>query len=423
MSSVNLSISHLNNKNNKHFRFIRILLFLSPLISIIGKNLIVDKLVVLILFVLSFRLGIKERYLVNPYTLFSLVPFTLLIYFNAGSAFMLDLTHSTWLLAIINISVFLLAYMLTPSFHSPKDCISPPGKKGLYIYAFVFYLLSLLSRVIPPLASVLWIFSVPSIVCAMKTKDSRMLLLVLVVMVSSMFGEISKMSVLLHVLTLLICYEKYYVKTLRQRRHMIIFIVVSIACMVFAFSFANKDRGWYDSDEGVEYYSRQGVDWSYNSSFFLPYMYLTTPWANLQYVTETQDYRTNGLWTLKPLLGYIGADEYYSNVFENGLIPYSTFNTFTFIVCGFKDFGFWGSVLVSLLLGFFVKKVYSRYLISKSPLDVASYICVALAVAEMFFSNHFLMHSYPFTCFILMEMSKVVFLVISNSTSADLELK
>ena len=131
---------------------------------------------------------------------------------------------------------------------------------------------------------------------------------------------------------------------------------------------------------------------------------MTTPWSNLQYVTETQPKSTNGLWTIKPLLGYAQLDDTFENNYK--LEPYSSFNTFTYIVCGYKDFGFWGSVVMSLFLGFFVKKVYSRYKVSQSPFDVAIYVCAGLAVVEMFFSNHFFMQSYPFTIVIIMELYK-----------------
>ncbi len=410
--------SHLHNRAEEE-RGIRALLLLLPVLSIVSHSLIVDRGIILFFFLICIKLGLKERYIINPYFLFSIVPLSLLIYFNVGNAYMLDLTHSTWLLSIINIAAFLLANIITSDFRQRNNCIGPPSRKSLYIWSFVFYLFSFLGKFIPLLASVLWIFSIPSIVCAMKTRDKRMLVLVAVVIVSSFLGVTSKMSVLIHVLTILICYERYYISSKKQKIMMVVWTGVAVVFMIFAFSFANKDRGYYDSESGLDYYSRQGADWSYDSNLFMPYMYLTTPWANLQYVTETQDYRTYGLWTFKPILGYLGLDNNYEQVYVQGLVPYSTFNTFTFIACGFKDFGFWGSIIVSLLLGFFVKKIYTRYRLSRSPFDVASYICVALAVAEMFFSNHFLMQSYPFTCFILMEMMKLLFRTSSYAIEAE----
>ena len=108
------------------------------------------------------------------------------------------------------------------------------------------------------------------------------------------------------------------------------------------------------------------------------------------------------MWTFKPFLGYVQLDAPFEKEYE--LVAYSSFNTFTYIVCAYKDFGFFGSVFMSLFIGFYVKKVYSRFKVSQSPFDVAIYACVSLAVVEMFFSNHFFMQSYPFTILIVISI-------------------
>lgn len=184
---------------------------------------------------------------------------------------------------------------------------------------------------------------------------------------------------------------------------------MSILIMIFSFSFANKERGKYDSVSGLSNYENNGVEWSGNASLFLPYMYFTTPWTNLQYVVETNQ-RNSAFLVLKPILGYVGLDEYFGiddseKIFE----PYSSFNTYTFIACHFSDFGKWFSILPTLFLGWYIKKIYTRYLLSQSPLDTSVYCLVALATTDMFFSNHFFLQSYPFTIFIEMELIKMFY--------------
>ena len=187
--------------------------------------------------------------------------------------------------------------------------------------------------------------------------------------------------------------------------------------MVLSFTFANKDRGTRSAQDTVDYYTKYSdIEWNSPNALFMPYMYLTTPWANLQYLMESQDERTYGLWLFKPLLGYLQLDENYKP--EYRMRAYSTFNTFTFISTNFKDFGYWLSILSSLLLGFFVKKVYSRYRKSRSPLDVACYVYVGLAVLEMFFSNEFFTQSFPFTIVIIMGLYKLFFF---NKSKPQLE--
>jgi oligosaccharide repeat unit polymerase len=376
-------------------------------LSAISESILIDRICIALLFAFCLILGSKERYYLNPYFLFSITPLSLLLYINIADVYMLDLTHKTWLLAIINISAFILAIYYTPKYKSIKRCKGVGDGNRLIVTAIVLYLLSLIANVIPVLASILWLFSVPAIVCAMKTKKKIMILFSLGIIITSFFGVTSKMAVLLNLITILICFEKYYFTSLKLKRFMPILLLLSIFFMVFAFTFANKERGVYDSSEGLSYYESRGVDWNFKSGFFLPYMYLTTPWTNLQYVVETQDTRTNGLWMIKPILGYIQIDDNF--ITEYNLFSYSNFNTFTFIAIGFKDFGYWLSIIMSIFLGFYVKKIYTKFLISRSPFDVATYVCVALAVTEMFFSNHFFMLSYPFTILLLMEMYKSVF--------------
>ena len=260
--------------------------------------------------------------------------------------------------------------------------------------------LSLIGYAVPALQSIVWLFSIPAMVCALKLKEKRILFLVGVYIVVTATISLSKMAVLLYLLTLLISLDKFYAFSKKQGIWMKILAGVGVVFLIYSFSFANKDRGAYDADLGLTYYSQQGAEWKFNTSLFLPYMYLTTPWTNLQYVTEYQNTRTNGLWLLKPFINYVQLDEDFKDDYE--LEPYSSFNTFTFIAVGFKDFGFWFSILSPLLLGFLAKKIYSRFLVSRSPFDIAIYIVFGLAIIEMFFSNHFFMHSYPFTMIIIM---------------------
>jgi oligosaccharide repeat unit polymerase len=240
----------------------------------------------------------------------------------------------------------------------------------------------------------------------MSKRVGLFLLVGLYLVISFTTGSVSKLFVLMLAMTILVIYDKYYAVTKKSKRREFLLMIAGIALMLAAFSFANKDRGSYDADDGVSGYSAQGITWTGATRFFMPYMYLTNAWTNLQYVTETQDSRTYGLWMAKPVLGYLQLDDSFGPIYN--LESYSSFNTFGFITCGFKDFGYWLSVISALMLGFFVKKIYSRFLLSRSPFDVACYVLVGLATLEMFFSNHFFMQSYPFTVVIIMGLYKFV---------------
>ena len=245
------------------------------------------------------------------------------------------------------------------------------------------------------IASILQLCSVPSLICAMKSKKRPLVLFLLLLFIGTSIGFLSKSAVLTYIFAVIIGFEKYFIKTEKQKKNVAVLAAVGIVLMVFSFTFANKDRESRSSQDTLDYYATYSdVEWSSPNALFMPYMYLTTPWANLQYLMESQNERTYGLWLFKPLLGYLQLDDKFRSEYK--MQAYSTFNTLTFISTNFKDFGYWLSIISSIFLGFFVKKVYSRYRKSRSALDVACYVYVGLAVLEMFFSNEFFVSSNDF---------------------------
>lgn len=381
------------------------------------ESILCCRISTVLLLLMTVVIGRFERYVVNPMTLFAITPVSLLIYVNLGDVYMVNLTSSTWIIAIINMYAFILAYRLCPSFKTLNLCTGNTNNTSLQIQSFLFYMLSFIGKLIPAVASITWMFPIVSIVCAIKSKKKLMLAFVLLIFLISALGVTSKTAMLTYCVTFIVCFEKYYVTDVRKRRMVKWGLAVGVIFMIFSFSFANKDRGAYDSEEGLDSYSRQGIEWNYSSGLFMPYMYITNGWTNLQYVMETQNNRTYGLWTLKPLLGYFQLKDNFSREYK--IIPYSSFNTCAYMTYGFKDFGYWLSVLMSIFLGVFVKRVYSRYRISRSPYDVASYVLVAQATLEMFFSNHFFTQSYPFTIVILMAIVKLFMRQFGHSAEVE----
>ncbi len=396
---------------SKSFGFFVIL---ASLLVVLSGSVLACRIFVAFLFGLCIVLGSKEPSFLNPFYLFSVTPLSLLIYVDISRNFMMELTSRTWGLAIINIVAFILAVYYTSDFRHLNNCKGPSDKK-LVIHALILTAIGLFSGVFEYimgqpffLASILKLCSVPAIICALKSKNKMLIIFVLALFIGSSLGFLSKSAVLTYIIAFLIGIEKYYINTDRDRKKVAVLSLVGVFVMVMAFSFANKDRGVQDSSETVDYYEEYGdVDWSSPDALFLPYMYLTTPWANLQYLTETQDERTYGLWLIRPLLGYLQLDDNFKPSYQ--MRAYSSFNTLTFISCNFKDFGYWFSIITSILLGIFVKKIYSRYKRSRSALDVACYVLVGLAVLEMFFSNEFLTQSFPFTIVIIMAIYKLFF--------------
>ena len=271
----------------------------------------------------------------------------------------------------------------------------------LAILGFAPAILFSVMEIAVPLYSIFSLLTVAALMCAVKLKNIKLLVIFLALYGLTWMNNVTKSSILTTCLALLIGYEHYFVKTKKQRRKFFVLCGLALLIVLFSFTFANQLRGTKTAESQLAYYTKYGdVSWNGNAAFFMPYMYLETPWANLQYVMQTQNVRTNGLWLIKPLINYVQIDKWFAS--EYVLVPMSSFNTYTYIACQFKDFGLIGSAFSSILLGIFVKFVYSRYKISQDPLDAACYVYTAQAVLEMFFSNHFFQQSYPITIVLLL---------------------
>lgn len=386
------------------FKLLNVLTIFFFLLSLVTGFIFLSRITTILILCLCLSVGRLDNVLFNPMLLFSITPLSLLIYVNLGDAYMVDLKNTTWLLAIMNMYVFIIVYFFTTSASKSEYSTDQFDNQSLQIQAIVFYLISLLGIIIPAISSIVWMFSVLSMVCALKSKKKGMLFFVLFIFLMTAFGTTSKSTMLTYCITFIVCLEKYYVNNERKRKMLRFFLGLCCVFMILSFSFANKDRGNYDAKESVEIYKSRGMNWNYSEGLFMPYMYITNGWTNLQYVIETQNERTYGLWSIKPILGYLQINNSIEEKYE--MTSYSTFNTFAYMTYGFKDFGYVLSVLMSVFLAVFVKKVYSMYLISESQYDVTSYILVAQATLEMFFSNHFFTQSYPFTVIILMVFVK-----------------
>lgn len=369
-----------------------------------------------VLFLLCIYTGYRENKIINPYYLFAITPFTLLIYTNVSSKYMQDLEMQTWLIALLNIATFTFAMLLTPA----AKTRSFDKKRGLEHNSLEFHavflsivgigpiLLYELTGIAIPFYTIFGLLSVPALCCAIASKKKKLFFYILIFTLLTWLSNVSKSSVLTTCLCLIICYEFYLVFSKKERRKLLLFCLIGVIVILLSFTFANQVRNTGTAMDQLNYYVKYGnVQWKGPAALFMPYMYLETPWSNLQYVMQTQDTRTYGLWLVKPFLNYLQLDRFFERMYQ--LIPMSSFNTFSFIACNFKDFGFGGSVIPSALLGCYVKWVYTRAYQTKNPLDVACYVYVARAVLEMFFSNHFFQQAYPLTCVLMLELYKIFF--------------
>lgn len=413
---------------------IALILFLIIELIIGGADTIgfvIMRLTVCFLFVYCVYRGINEEFISNPYLLFSITPFSLLLYSEKISLdYLAKLEYKTWIIAIMNI----LAFVITLNYGIKKnrnwidtseetvevDC------KTANITCHVI-LLTIISK-IPfvadslgisfPLKTILGFFSFIGIALAFRTKKKWLIAFTIIANMTDWVQDFNKTRLMYLVMTVLVSLEAYYVKKNKDKVYLIVGMII-VVFFVIMVSFPLKSftrSGGSFSDFFVNITEVSGNAFSkYNNriSFSgpqilqMPYMYLVSAWNNVQYVMDSQPECTYGLWTLKPILGYLQLDRIFADYYE--LIPSSSFNTFTYITVLFKDFGYYGSIIGSIILGLYVSSRYCTMKVEASCFDVATYGLVAMATFEMFFSNHFFSLSYPFTIFIIGYIYKKIF--------------
>ena len=377
------------------------------------------KLIPLWIFVYCIIAGLKEKFIINPYLLLSLLPLSLLVYDSKISdRYLVELNTSTIILFSINIMVLLITIKFTkPSRRTYlRDYISKHDLiKHTWIMFFIgnipFIYRSILSRDII-FASIFALFSYAAIVMSIKSKNKQLILFISGFHLIKLLLNLDKLGLLFFIIVILVALERYFSLSKRDKLRFFLLLILSGGLLIMTFHYRDYLRsggdffsyisgGIFDYNN-TSYFLSSETNWKFPSQLFMPYLYFTTPLTNLQFIIETQNVRTYGLWILKPIIGYLQLDSMLVDKYS--LVSYSSFNTFTYISVFFKDFGYLGSLLGSFLTGFYIKKIYTQLFLSKSPLLTVVYGFVAVATLQMFFSNHFFQLAYPFTILIIMYL-------------------
>ncbi len=372
-----------------------------------------------VLFLWCIYMGRKETFILNPFWLFSITPLSLLLYNdNVSRIYLQKLTSKTWGLAILNIIAFSMTLFISLKIMRRKKGIIANEQPDKIAYlkqnsvimmgiSFIPVLYRMLFGKVMLFTSVISLCVYVSIIMGIKTKEKRWIIGILLIAALRFLFAFNKTELVFFLIVIVTGVEKYYELSSKSKIKILLGLVVSALFMLFvAFPLKTyvQDNGgnivdFFTKNVKVVYDYGQRIDWSGPEVLKMPYMYLVTAWNNVQYVLETQNTRTYGLWFVKPILGYFQLSGIFDSLYE--LKPYSSFNTYTYITVLFKDFGYFGSAIGSVFLGWFVAKMYYWYTVSQDSWKVSCYSLTAIAVFEMFFSNHFFGLSYPFTIVLL----------------------
>lgn len=370
--------------------------------------------------------GLKMDYIINPFLLFAIVPISLLMYdLSVSTHYLVEIRSDTYWLSIYNMLMFLLGLWLSRHFRTRVSGLWYASCKisernashnaylfmiiGLIpsMYGCVFGLGHLLSGNLyalkeivntAPLASIFSLFLYIGVMFAMYSKNIRTIILCVFTLLFSVVINFSKTTVVMMCICIIIHIYDLTKENAKIKKWFSLILVGALILFFASFTIYNNLRFDYDINT---YFGDLGYVGDISAEWFLPVMYLISPWGNLQYIVDTTKEFSQGLWILKPILGYLQLDEIWDSVYE--LVPrYSAFNTYTYISVLYRDFGFWGSGIASLFMGMFVMRMFKmKMLYFDSPLIKAVYALNAYAVAMLFFNNHYFQLSYPFTIYII----------------------
>ena len=395
----------------------------------INQTSIINYIILFFVIIYTLYSAVKQNFILNPYSLFALTPITLFIYdVSVSTHYLKELEQSTYNICIYNFVALLcgLSFANKYGFKVNESSVWLRGdsmnpKKyvvhsytmlilGLYptIYGCVThfgYLISLnlngMKAAInsAPLASVFQLFLYPAIICSLFSKKRKPIIICFSALALSVLLNFSKTTLVMFVISVLLAIYNQYSIDNKKIFRLVLLGAIALLAFYYSFDFYNSIRHDYDTNA---YFNSLGYVGNVKLNWFLPLMYLISPWGNLQYIMNTTINHTYGLWAIKPFLGYLQLDNLFES--EYALVPmYSAFNTFSYISCFYRDFGFLGSGIGSFVLGYFIMKIYRLFMRHrKSPFINAIYALNMYATVMLFFSNHYLQLSYPITIVIIM---------------------
>ncbi|KGJ94223.1 O-antigen polymerase [Thalassotalea sp. ND16A] len=385
-----------------------------------------------LVFILLLWLGAREKNLLNPYNLFASTPLTIIIYNKEISTYFLKpLNAEVGIVMFLGIGFFILGLLAVKR----KKLVIDNGVVNrhfwvIFIVGLTPHLLGTIIAGLPifnqgnvaltresyslPIISQFSIFLPISIIVAFQQKSTLKILLSISVTLFFSFAILAKFSILLALMFILFGLLKYgHQSRIASVIKLTIIPVVLLIPMLFSFIFDARSEF-----EQSDYQWRQNISTDvpileqYGDFIYLPYLYLTTPWSNLAHNVEINDSYDYGLRTVKPLISLLQLDGFVE--YEPKPIYQYPMNTYSFITDFYLDAGGVGVIILSFILGLFVKKAYLFGTYEKDSLKDGLWVTVGFATFMMFFSNHFTSVGYPLVTLVLIMFYQFACRIFKN---------
>jgi len=273
-----------------------------------------------------------------------------------------------------------------------------------------------------PVFSMLSCLTNVALITVMRTQRKKQIVLVLFIVIISSSMNFAKLD-----LVFTMFFASYGIIKYRLVSSFSSKILLLISAIIIFFMLSQTYRYARGGEEGQLYtFEKNYID--YGSKYYsenmrdiyLTYMYMVTPFSNLDYILENFNKFTNGKMTFWSLISISQIKRIYGLKPIIKPIRVWPFNTHTFLADFYMDFGILGVSILPFFLGIIVYFFYSRTFVSNDPLIISTYLYWGLATLMMFFSNHFTSVGYPLHYLIVIEiyrkMSKFLKPIFINKT-------
>jgi oligosaccharide repeat unit polymerase len=406
-------------------------------------NTLFPKLIIYLLFCSSLYVGlIIEKDWFSPFSIFSLFFFCLFIYNSEVCPYFLPpLSLRSIALILLGSSSFILGMVafknLRIKLRSNKNFKYQEQSKQFYSPKYSYWILlvvgltpTIISTAIKgvpaitveglsgneiqevrasffiPILSMLSCLTNVALITVMSTKRKKQIIFVLIIVLISSSMIFAKLDLMFTIFFASYGVIKYKLVT---RKTSSLILIIGTVLIFFGLS---QSYRYARGGEAGKLYTFEKNYISYGSKYYsenlrdiyLTYMYMVTPFSNLDYIFENFKNYTNGKMSFWSLISISQIKRIYGLKPLLKPIRVWPFNTHTFLADFYMDFGILGVLLMPFILGVSVYYFYSRTFLSNDPLIISIYLYWGLATLMMFFSNHFTSVGYPLHYLIVIEM-------------------
>ena len=372
-------------------------------------------------------LGKKAPTVINPYYLFLSTPMSLMLYNYKYSEFFLSpLVGKT--LVVITLAILFFIFGLYSYKHKRKIKIKDDVSFWtIFILGVLPFLIGIIKVGIPilsdnpdlikarffiPIIGQFTVFLFLSMIIAFKRKSRILIYLSLIANVIFNILLVTKFSMGLLGILLIFCILKYSDIRFTKKLTFILTLIL-IPSVLFLFSLFGSIR----NSTNTEYHWQSEIKFEnlfldkQGSILYAPYFYLVSPWTNVDYNIQQSNGKDHSrLLTLNPIISVLQLDQYFKK--EEKLIKNQPWNTHTFLIDFYLDFGVLGVLFLPFFLGRAVKYIYNNSIYRQNTIDDMLWVYFAFATFMMFFSNHFTSVGYPITSLVILSSFRFIYKIL-----------